>query len=711
MADYIVALSIDKVQTLLYEVINSHVQEKQTETGTLRQIKNASREISNRFFDEIRKAFSSFDTRVLLKCSGVVIFQCGGATEEGLDEQLNQLFLKYYKESQGQKILKYTYFMAEGRSKIENIQKAKKNLKNSKYTSKIIEQNKEELFRFQKVSNKQDKRQDPSDKWGLFVGGVNELYPYDTKNKKNPYKDNHFSNDMQNKENPYEENHFPIAVIKADLSGMGNMFASITDYDEYQQISNILNEHISLDGLHKAAKRKWGDKHDAWILPFYVAGDDIFFAVSVTNLFKGIDVCREMINTINKKIKKFSKNTHLTMDIGVAVTFNKQPIRYYIELVEGQLKKAKKAECPKELKKLEKELKKEFLKATIAINNQIFFDVDYGEMKEEKKGADKKNRTDMNRVLANMPVWCFFQKDVKDLQILNLNEEVTKQICSTSFLYSLLERLSNIDLCGENNREKEVEYMNTLLYGLRLKYLDDPELRNKELLIKGRIIRQLYVKKIKDRDKKIEGGDTIELNEKSKRRLETYIRLLILLTDPRFNLDHIGKNCTMECNQVDLENMHKYLLKKPVKYLYNTLNNYDQSLLNTIIRRNTYATRNNKGDRIYVPYYKRVNIEKSMFFKLRDTDKVPVEKAGKMIELKNPDSNDEIYEKNKPRIEEEKAPYHLYFDKDRFIKQAKARNSWNTNFIDALMLLYEYNEMDIKLKGIKNGGVEDATKN
>lgn len=705
MADYIVALSIDKVQTLLYEVINSHVQEKQTETGTLRQIKNASREISDRFFDEIRKAFSSFDTRVLLKCSGVVIFQCGGATEEGLDEQLNQLFLKYYKESQGQKILKYTYFMAEGHSEIENIQKAKKNLKNSKYTSKIIEQNKEELFRFQKVSNKQDKRQDPSDKWDLFVGGVNELYPYDTKNKKNPYKDNHFSNDMQNKENPYEENHFPIAVIKADLSGMGNMFASITDYDEYQQISNILNEHISLDGLHEAAERIWSNKHEAWILPFYVAGDDIFFAVSVTNLFKGIDVCREMINTINDEIGEFSKTTRLTMDIGVAVTFNKQPIRYYIELVEGQLKKAKKAECPKELKKLEKELKKEFLKATIAINNQIFFDVDYGEMKKKKKKANKKNRTNMNRVLANMPVWCFFQKDVKDLQILNLNEEVTKQICSTSFLYSLLERLSNIDLCGENNREKEVEYMNTLLYGLRLKYLDDPELRNKELLIKGRIIRQLYVKKI-------EGGDTIELNGVSKCCLETYIRFLILLTDPRFNLDHIGKNCTMECNRVDLKNMHKCLLKKPVKYLYSMLSDYDQGLLNTVIKEDTYEMKkDNKEKPIYVPYYKRVNIEKSMFFKLRDTDKVPIVKAAEMIALKNLDNKTQINDKNEQRNKEEKAPYHLYFDKDRFIKQAKARNSWNTNFIDALMLLYEYNEMDIKLKGIKNGGVEDATKN
>lgn len=53
MNEYIIALSIDKVQTLLFEVIHSHEQEKQKETGTLRQIKSASKKISDDFFKDV----------------------------------------------------------------------------------------------------------------------------------------------------------------------------------------------------------------------------------------------------------------------------------------------------------------------------------------------------------------------------------------------------------------------------------------------------------------------------------------------------------------------------------------------------------------------------------------------------------------------------------------------------------------------------------
>ncbi len=703
MNEYIIALSIDKVQTLLFEVIHSHEQEKQKETGTLKQIKSASKKISDEFFKDVDKAFKKITKEILLECSGVVIFKCSGITEDEIIKHLNQLFQKYYRESQGQKILKYTYFIAEyhyndDKNNILNVQKAKSKLKTSKCTSKIIESNKDILFSFQDVK-KTDNSSDIKDKYELFVQGINELYPYEENNTKNPY----------------EANHFPIAVIKADLNGMGNMFASINDYEEYKRVSDILKENISLVGLHDAAKNTCQNNDAAWIYPFYVAGDDIFFAVSVTNLFKGIDVCRQMVITINNalikinednktKIKNKSDIKKLSMGIGVSITFNREPIRYYLEAVNDQLDKAKNAVCPETLQ--------EFLQTTIAINNQTFFDVDYDEINNKIEA--------INRDLNSNPIWRSFKNDIKDFQSLNSDKEMREQICSTSFLYSLLEKLSSIKICdknvSENNNkislEKELEYINILLYSLRLKHLDNSNIRNKELIFKSRIIKQLYVvlnknedkKKIKKKYKKANKKiykDTIVLNDNSKHRLETYIQLLILLTDPRYNLNSI-KHSSEDSKKNQIKNAHKFLLKETINYLYEKLYNYDSNLLDIIIKKEYYKITVSKNKTINIPYFKRLNIEKSMFFKLRDTDKVSIEKAAELIKLKTLDNSqenlNEIEKINNCRLNNNKAPYLMCFNEDKFKKAAK--NSWNSTFIDSLMLLYQYNEMNIKLNGI-----------
>ena len=57
MKGQIVALSVDKVQTFLTEIIHSHIQEKQTEEDTLQGIINASDQISKNFFESVQKAF------------------------------------------------------------------------------------------------------------------------------------------------------------------------------------------------------------------------------------------------------------------------------------------------------------------------------------------------------------------------------------------------------------------------------------------------------------------------------------------------------------------------------------------------------------------------------------------------------------------------------------------------------------------------------
>ena len=59
---WIVALSIDKVQTFLTEVIHAQTQEKQAEETTLKNIMNASMEISIGFYQTVQEVFPKSET-------------------------------------------------------------------------------------------------------------------------------------------------------------------------------------------------------------------------------------------------------------------------------------------------------------------------------------------------------------------------------------------------------------------------------------------------------------------------------------------------------------------------------------------------------------------------------------------------------------------------------------------------------------------------
>ena len=124
MNKQIVALSINKVQSFLFDTILSHAQEKQAETDTLNHIMTASNEISIDFARKIRENFQVKNNEELLYCSGVFIFQCT-LEEEFIDKKLNNLFLEYYRESQGKKQLRYVYFPRENLSELDAIKKAK----------------------------------------------------------------------------------------------------------------------------------------------------------------------------------------------------------------------------------------------------------------------------------------------------------------------------------------------------------------------------------------------------------------------------------------------------------------------------------------------------------------------------------------------------------------------------------------------------------
>lgn len=657
MNEHVFALSIDKVQTYLKEAIQAHVQEKQTEEHTLRRIMNSSREISEEFSSVIREKFEVAEEKELLSCSGVYIFYCD-LPEEDIRSKLNNLFLDYYHSSQGQKLLRYVVFPKTNDNKIKAIQEAKKRLKQAVYFNEILERNRKDLFSFNLV--KEPKELDkPSEKYPMFAEHINKLFTGDEKEK---------------------EDHFRIAVIKADLDGMGDLFNGISDYKKYRKISEILNKRVSLEGLHQTAEI-CAEGRTGWIFPFYVAGDDIFFAVAVENMLKGIEVCRKMLKGINDELEKQGLLRLKSLSIGVDITFNRQPVRYYLEMVEKQLKNAKKANFPREClsgfseacisKCLDKLM--EFLDTKISIGGLAFLDIDYDRVKAYKKklpGRTNEEKQAINRVMDSVPVWRFFLTDVERLLYIRNDPECKNLLGKRSFFFTLLEMITNKDV-----QENPIKYINNLLYHLLPQHLESSKkkLWQAELLLNAGIVGQLYIKG----NKRCE----IVLNQNTKHRLEAYLRLMLLFSDLRFKLSSSFKASGNLLSSESIANAQKLLLTKIPPYIY------QQALNNRLGRVFVRSIPNHANGTIQ--YCRRLKIEKSMFFKLRNTKKINVDMAAAILSLNNSQGNE-----NKDKGQ---SNYRIAFDSNKF---AQAKEAWNSDFVDSLMLFYQYKDSIQRFKKV-----------
>lgn len=621
MKKQVVALSVEKVQTFLTEVIRSHVQEKQTEDATLKGIVNSSNQISKDFFESIEKKFLNVEKKILLKCSGVYIFKCD-LPENELENRLNELFREYYIVSQGQKLLRWYYFPSGNCNNLKSIEKSKAALKQTQNWGYIIEKNQDILFQCNQVLEAKEKGYE-KEFLDVFSEDINAL-----KTEKNT-----------------EGKRFRIAVIKADLDGVGAMFKNIKEYDTYQKVSEILNEHVSLEGLYKAASNDKQKRKQRWLFPFYIAGDDIFFAVAVEDLISGINICKKLMQTINEKLQTSGISIPLSLSIGVTITFNKEPIRYYMQMAENQLKTAK-----------SKEISGHFKGSSvmkISIGDLVFISVD----KKKEEFSQKQP----------FPSWEEFLEDLRLLNEIRDDKGKCSEILGkTNYFYTLLEDISN-----EAVRENDVTYINHVLYHLLPDYLEcsDKKLREMETRLNYNLIKQLY-----------DGKKVLDIAGR-KQHFEKYLRLMILFSDVRFSIFKKKRKKRWKQNE---EQLYKLLFKKPRTYLYQKcLNGKNPELTEIFVREVSLKRR--KGYRYLV-------LETSMFYRLRNVESIPVEKAANMIELRNSFTKEEIRQANDARIKNQKLPRRLYFDKEKFKDLANEEN-WTPEFVDSLMLFYRYNEL------------------
>lgn len=235
-----------------------------------------------------------------------------------------------------------------------------------------------------------------------------------------------------------------------------------------------------------------------------------------------------------------------------------------------------------------------------------------------------------------------------------------------------------------------------IFYHLMPEHFEDynQKVKEAEMLLNSALLRQLY--------KKNENGVEINLEKNAKKRFETYLRLILLFSDSRFQISQKkAEEVSGKRYKESKEDICRYLFKQPRKYLYEMCLKKKNPELTKIFVEEVSKKIKINGKTVFKAGYKRLDLEKSMFFRLRDVEHISTEKAADMIEQRNPSTKEryeQLQELNKKREEEDKLPNHLFFDRDWFCNLAAKAGQWNPDFIDSLMLFYQYNELVMKLK-------------
>ena len=656
----IVAISIDKVQTFLYHAIYDNKQEHQTNSGTLQSVVGASRQISDQFYDEIglhREGGSFYGSDVLLQCSGMCIFATSLEPDK-IRAKLKKLFEKYYEEFAGQLRLRYVFFdapVSNDGERIAAVSKGKQQLKERSCLNGVLKENQDVIFSFAKLRKN---RWEALEKRYQFVENINQLHPADKT----------------------AEDSFRIAVIKADLDGMGAFFNKIEDYTCYSKVSDTLNRLISLESLSEQVRREKEHNSDFKLFPLYIAGDDIFFAVPVADLVSGIYICTRLLEDINKQIKdELLKNgsSALSLSIGVEIIFNREPIRYYYERVETQLQEAKNTQKPDELKTIQC--------SRICINHSVYFQYRNNDI---GKGVKSLNSN------KEIQQWSHLMSGVKLLHKL-IKEEKQRGATRHHFLYGLLQKLTDPEL-----KDDEIKRSNSILYHMLPQYIENSNaaLRGNELLFIEKLLEKVAVT--------TNGSAVLCFGEEQCRRLEKYVRLLLLFTDGRFNIRNDGDLP----DDATKKRVRSHVFNRALRYLYeqslhelllkdeekNSGRNHQiKRLRNVFVSVCTYSA----GTEQSVKVYQRLPVSASVFYRLKQ--KAEVKDSSEVIAAMDSRTKAEYENSKKDWEKEKKTPPPLkWFPKKDFINAANASGVWKNDYIDSLLLFYRFDDALIRYRTI-----------
>ncbi len=669
MEKNVVGISIEKIQQVIYQSIHSRIQESQNDDATLRNVIIASEKISQDFYKLVgleseprANKFQIKSEELLLKTSGCLIFYSDYSDSE-IRKKLKNLYRRYYIEFNGNIEIHYTIKkmeVATDNDKIMAIQNTKKALKQPQTLSAVIEDNQDFLFALCKAENRgKITSKNATFNFKSFVVNINDLKKLDAQNEK----------------------YFRIAVIKADFDGMGDLFASITEYKRYREISCILSKTINLVALNNAAGKI---KKDPWLFPLYAAGDDLFFAVEIHDVGIAIDLCMSILADINRNLVK----NHLSLSVGIEITRNHEPIRYYYERVEEQLQNAK-TYVIKKPSKGKKGRNDKINLIRIGLANRVF---DFQDHYSEKKSELKKTGE-----------WIDFLKDINKLR-----DAENQGIKVQAFLYTLLEKITPIDLSPKKTKDQMNQAANLVIYHCIPQNINS---RNRNLAFAELEMISIVLYKISSAISKNGKSTQHDFDFQDLNELVNYVRVLLMFMDDRFQENnHADTSIIIDDSAID--RVKRTVFNRGLRYLYeNNLSfEFENSVGDKMNLRSyfvNYSQYKIEEESDPVQYYQRLPLSISLFYRMKKN--INFEEN---MELIKDFTNVFAKEQNELKKDASTKAQSLAFDPKVLEISKEAKDQWNENYINSLLIFYQLCEANIqfrvkfsaKKKDLKNKG-------
>jgi len=654
MEKKIIAVSIQKIQTFLVDVLESHEQEKQTNSKTLCKIQQTSHEISEGFRENVKESLNALniDFDILPSGSGNVLLSADLSDDKEVINKLDELYMELYLKHQGKMLVSYGIFPLDDstdETKYDGIKSAKEELKKCHLQNEIILRN-QQIFSFHDVlkDKEENKNSNQQDYYANTIDGLGDSKQLKT---------NH-SPDSDSKR-------FRIAVLKADLDGMGDMFKEISKFSKYKKTSDVLNDLISIDNFHKFIVEIVKQNSEVWkdfkIFPFYIAGDDIFIAVHISNVIRCVFLLRSLIEEINSKI---NPQKPLTMRIGIDITENGEPIRYYLNRANRQMERA---QDEIRLKKKDKSIPDSF-QGRVSLDESVFY---IGSNGSNANGKD------------NYCLWNNMEHAIKLVQYIKKRDNDTL----TTFLYNLLAKVSDVGI-----EENSIELSNIIFYHLIPNFIENAEGKlSDEQTVKLNLYCYILSPFFSIEKK------SYDFNKENLNNFKSLLRILLLCSDKRFEIGikPISGKLKLKPKSGWFSDIKKYILQ----------NNLLSNKLRDVFLKDGEMIKEKKKP---IKYIRELRLTPSMIHRIKRLRNkanlqgvewnVVIEKTAVVISRDNERIEREI-EKYEEGLDH---PIELAFDKEIFIEYATQEN-WSLEFIDTLLIYHSYGRLKKKVKNTNKG--------
>ena len=328
--EYLVQLQLESIQTYLFSYLSvsknlktlAEAKHKSDLIAKLTDIEKNESMFSKKLFPGgVKFLLENNKEKILLNISGKCILKLSNSEKKELESNIQKNYIEFLKES-----IEISYFS----EKIENdnIENAYEKL-NEKVKSQFKQKEIYELignFNFYQTSNNKKESQTTRELLSKYCHSKNLKANLESKANL----EENTESKVNAEDNKESSNYNQIAIIKADMNGMGKFFKEL----ESAKLSEKSDELEKI--IKKIEELEPNNNDENKYFPLYINGDDIFIISAVSRVKQVLEKINNMMEEVRGKI-----SDKITIGIGVLTTDYRSTFRYYFNRVENLMDTAK----------------------------------------------------------------------------------------------------------------------------------------------------------------------------------------------------------------------------------------------------------------------------------------------------------------------------------------------------------------------------------